>query len=90
MCPSLIVANARIATQNPRAPWATALAIDGLTLAALGSSAEIHKLACPSTKIFDAEGQTILLPVGVSVGSAVHVTVLEGGAVVVDSVEDSV
>jgi hypothetical protein len=71
-------------------PWVTALAIDESTLAALGSSAEIHKLACPSTKIVDAKGQTILLPVDVSVGSAVHVTVREGGTVVVESVENSV
>lgn len=86
----MIVVNAKIRTGNPRRPWVTALAIREKRLAALGSAAEIQKMACPSTRILDAGGRIVSLPPGIAVGSSVSITVLEGGDVVVDSGEKSV
>ncbi len=90
MAPEIIVVNAKIPTGNPNRPWATAFAIRDGRLATLGSAAEIQKLACPSTRIFDAGGRVVSLPPGIAVGSSVSVTVLEGGDVVVDSGENPV
>jgi hypothetical protein len=88
MTPTLIVTNAQIPTGDPRRPWATALAILEKKLAAIGSSAEIQKLARPSTRIIDAGGRVVPLPAGTTVGSDINVTVLANGEVVVDSVEE--
>lgn len=71
--PSVIVTNARIATGDPRRPWATALALRGDTLAALASAAEILKMAGARTRVLDAAGRTITLPPGTRVGSRVRV-----------------
>lgn len=79
--PTLVVTNARISTGDQRRPWATALALDGATLAAVGAAAEILKMAGPETQVINANGQTIVLPAGVAVGSAVHVTVAADGVI---------
>lgn len=80
--PTIIVANARIATGNPARPWVTALAITGETLAALGSAAEILKLAGPTTQMLDAGGRTISLPHGASIGGTIHIeSALDGDIV---------
>jgi len=80
--PALIVTNARIATGDPRRPWATALAVDGGTLAAVGSAAEILKLAGPSTRIVNLAGRALELPPGSVVGGALHVILSDEGDVV--------
>lgn len=54
--PSLIVVNARVWTGTPQRPWADAIAVAGDRLAAVGSGAEVRKLAGPDTRIVDAGG----------------------------------
>lgn len=69
----MILTNARIATGDPRRPYATALAISDGVLAALATAAEILKLARPGTRIIDARGMPVALPSGATVGSRVRV-----------------
>lgn len=58
---SLAILNARVWTANPRQPWATGIAIAGDRILAVGSSAEIAKLArsSPTARVIDAKGGTI-------------------------------
>ena len=55
---TLAVLNARVWTGNPAQPWATALAVSGDRLVAVGSSAEIAKLtrASAAARVIDAKG----------------------------------
>ena len=55
---TLAVVNARVWTGNPLQPWATALAVSGERIVAVGSSAEVAKLArgAPSARLIDAKG----------------------------------
>ncbi len=55
---TLAIVNARVWTANPRQPWATAIAVAGDRIVAVGSSAEIAKLARASTsaRVIDAKG----------------------------------
>jgi hypothetical protein len=54
---TLAIVNARVWTGNPRAPWATGVAIAGDRIASVGSSAEIAKLARgTSARVIDAHG----------------------------------
>src|SRR5258706_15764930 len=55
-----IVTNGRIATLNPRAPAAGALAIRGGSIVAVGSAAEIERLRGPATQVIDAGGRTVI------------------------------
>ncbi|MGZ8412028.1 MAG: amidohydrolase [Gemmatirosa sp.] len=57
---SLAVVNARVWTGNPRRPWADAVAVQGDRLAAVGSSAEVRKLAGPAARVIDAGGQFLV------------------------------
>ncbi|MHB1225453.1 MAG: hypothetical protein ACYC2G_15595, partial [Gemmatimonadaceae bacterium] len=57
---SLVVVNARIWTGRPGRPWADALAVRGDRLAAVGSSAEIRKLAGPAARVVDAHGRLVV------------------------------
>src|SRR5687768_16282284 len=56
---SLAVVNARVWTGDPRRPWADALAVRGERLAAVGSSAEIRKLAGNDARVVDAKGAMV-------------------------------
>ena len=58
--PTLAVVNARIWTGDARRPWADALATEGDRLIAVGSSAEVRKLASASTRIIDAHGMMVV------------------------------
>ena len=58
--PTLAVVNARVWTGDPRRPWADALAATGDRLTVVGSSAEVRKLATPSTRIVDAHGMLVV------------------------------
>ncbi len=71
--PTLIIANARIQTGDPARPWVTALAIRDEALAAMGSAAEILKLAAPTTRVVDAGGRALALPHGCKIGSTIRV-----------------
>ena len=57
---SLAVVNARVWTGNPRRPWADALAVRGDRLAAVGSSAEVRKMAGAGARVVDAKGQMVV------------------------------
>ena len=56
----VLVVNARIATLNPRAPTAGALAIRGGSIAAIGSAADVEALRGPATQVIDAGGRTVI------------------------------
>ncbi len=53
---SLSIVNARIWTGDPSRPWADAIAVAGDSIVAVGSSAEIRKLAPSTSRVIDAEG----------------------------------
>lgn len=53
----LILVNGRIVTADDARPEAQALAVRGDTIAALGTTEEIRKLAGPTTKVIDLNGQ---------------------------------
>ncbi len=56
----VIISNARIATLNPRAPTASAIAVRGGTIAAIGTAPEVEVLRGPATQVIDAGGRTIV------------------------------
>ena len=53
----LILINGRIVTADDSRPEAQAMAVRGDTIAALGTTAEMQKLAGPNTKVIDLQGQ---------------------------------
>lgn len=53
---SLAIVNARVWTGDSLRPWADAIAIAGDTIVAVGSSAEVRKLAIGSARVIDANG----------------------------------
>ena len=57
---SLAIVNARVWTGDPKRPWADAVAVAGDRITAVGSSAEIRKLASAFTRIVDAKGMMLL------------------------------
>ena len=57
---SLAVVNARVWTGDARRPWADAIAVSGERIAAVGSSAEVRKLATAETRVIDAAGGMIV------------------------------
>jgi len=57
---SLAIVNARVWTGDARRPWADAVAVEGNHIAAVGSSAEIRKLASSSTRVIDAGGAMVV------------------------------
>ncbi len=72
---SLAIVNARIWTGDPRRPWADAVAVRGERIAAVGSSAEIRKMASAATRVIDASGQML-----VPGFHDAHVHFIEGGS----------
>src|SRR5882724_849671 len=56
----IILVNGRIATLAARSPAASALAIRGGNIAAIGSAAEIDGLRGPDTRVIDAGGRTVI------------------------------
>jgi predicted amidohydrolase YtcJ len=57
---TLAIVNARVWTANPRQPWATGVAVSGDRITAVGSSAEIAKLAkASSARVIDAKGMMV-------------------------------
>lgn len=55
-----ILFNGKIYTEDPKRPWAEALAIDGKTLAYVGNNDGAKAMAGPGTKMFDLEGKTVI------------------------------
>ena len=57
---SLAIVNARVWTGDERRPWADAVAVSGDRITAVGSSAEIRKLAPPGARVVDAAGGMVV------------------------------
>ncbi len=72
--PSVILVNGKVWTENPTQATAQAVALDGNRIAAVGSDAQIRRLAAPDAKVIDLRGR-LLLP---GFNDA-HVHLLAGG-----------
>jgi predicted amidohydrolase YtcJ len=72
--PTLAVVNARVWTGDPRRPWADAIGVAEDRISAVGSSAEVKKLAVSSTEVIDARGRMVVPGFIDS-----HIHFLEGG-----------
>jgi predicted amidohydrolase YtcJ len=57
---SLAIVNARVWTGDEGRPWADAVAVSGDRIAAVGSSAEIRKLAPAGARVIDASGGMVV------------------------------
>jgi predicted amidohydrolase YtcJ len=57
---TLVLLNGRIWTENPRQPEAEAIAIDHGRVAAVGSSADMRKLAGPNCQVIDLRGRRVV------------------------------
>ncbi|HLQ01045.1 MAG TPA: amidohydrolase family protein, partial [Burkholderiales bacterium] len=55
-----IITNGRIVTLNPKQPTASAIAIRGGTIAAIGSAADVESLRGPGTQVIDAGGRAVI------------------------------
>src|SRR6266705_6456342 len=55
-----IVTNGRIATLNPKQPTASAIAVRGGMIAAVGSAADVEGLRGPGTQVIDAGGRAVI------------------------------
>jgi predicted amidohydrolase YtcJ len=71
---SLAVVNARVWTGDTSRPWADAIAVTGDRIAAVGSSAQVRKMADSTTRVIDAHG-AMLTPGFIDS----HVHFLDGG-----------
>ncbi|WP_339951443.1 amidohydrolase [uncultured Albimonas sp.] len=60
MTPDLVILNGRLLTMDPARPRASALAVAGGAIVAVGETAAIRGLAGPATRILDAQGGTVL------------------------------
>jgi predicted amidohydrolase YtcJ len=56
----VIVVHGRVYTENPKQPWAQAVAIRGAKIAAVGDDSEIEKMRGTGTKVIDARGKLVL------------------------------
>jgi len=55
-----ILLHGHIYTENPKTPWAEALAITGGRIEAVGSDAEISRYRQSQTKVVDLQGRTVI------------------------------
>jgi predicted amidohydrolase YtcJ len=58
--PDLVLVNGKVVTVDDRFTIAQALAIKGQRIVAVGNSADMRKLAGPSTKVLDVRGRTVI------------------------------
>src|SRR6478735_5308551 len=58
--PDLIILNARVSTLDGLAPAATALAVRGDTVLAVGTDAEVLAAAGPDARVIDAGGRRLI------------------------------
>src|SRR5207248_482443 len=56
----LVIRGARVYTVDPEQPWAEAVAIEGETIARVGSVDDVAELIGPGTRVIDANGQMVL------------------------------
>ncbi|MSO19520.1 MAG: hypothetical protein EXQ56_03515 [Acidobacteria bacterium] len=57
--PNIILTNGKVLTVDPKFSIAQAVAITGNTISAVGTSADIAKLAGPNTQVIDLKGRTV-------------------------------
>jgi predicted amidohydrolase YtcJ len=60
LTPTLAIVNARVWTGDAQRPWADAIAVTGDRISAVGSSAEVSKMARPTTRVIDAKGGMVV------------------------------
>jgi predicted amidohydrolase YtcJ len=60
MTATMILTNARILTMDPARPRASAIALQGDRILALGSQAPIEAMAGPGTEVIDCKGATLM------------------------------
>ncbi|MEU7728254.1 amidohydrolase [Streptomyces sp. NPDC040724] len=70
----LVLRNARIHTQDPSRPAATAIAVRGGRIAALGDDGDVARLVGPATRVVDALGRRVVPGLNDS-----HLHVIRGG-----------
>lgn len=58
--PDLVVVNAKVFTADPARPYAEAVAVEKGVFSAVGSSAELRRLAGPKTRVVDAGGRLLV------------------------------
>ncbi|HSC27621.1 MAG TPA: amidohydrolase [Vicinamibacterales bacterium] len=58
--PDVAIVNARVHTVDPAKPAAEAVAVCGAIIARVGSTAEVRRLAAPTTRVIDAGGRLVL------------------------------
>jgi predicted amidohydrolase YtcJ len=58
--PQIVILNGRVITFDPARPRASAVALEGGRIMAVGDTAEIRQMAGPQTRVFDAQGATVL------------------------------
>src|SRR5690349_4847495 len=56
----IIVVHGRVYTENPKQPWAQAVAIHGAKIVAVGDDTAIEKMRGMGTKVIDADGKLVL------------------------------
>jgi predicted amidohydrolase YtcJ len=56
----IIVIHARVYTENPKQPWAQAIAIQGAKIVAVGDDTTIEKMRGMGTKVINAGGRLVL------------------------------
>ncbi len=59
-----VIVNARVRTGDPRRPWADAVALAVDRVVAVGSSAELRKLAPADVVVVDAQGADVQITDG--------------------------
>jgi len=57
---TLVITNAKIATMDPQNPRAEAMAVNGETITAIGTVAEVAKYIGSSTRVIDANGRLVV------------------------------
>jgi hypothetical protein len=58
--PTMLLVNGRIWTENPKQPEAQAIALDGNLILAVGSSAELRRLAVADCEVIDLGGRRVV------------------------------
>lgn len=76
----VLIVNARIATGDPRRPWADAVVCDGPTILAIGSSAELRKRFGAEMRVIDAQGTELAPDDAVAVARVIEAPSPEGGS----------
>jgi predicted amidohydrolase YtcJ len=72
----VLIVNARIATGDPRRPWADAVVLEGDQVVVIGSSAELRTRCGAQVRVIDAQG--VLLDPAQSVAVAQRIVRMEG------------